>query len=53
MYLTVDSNWKINSIVTSPNDITQRQVNVKSFRYGKMYMDEDLIEDKLCQLIDQ
>ena len=35
------------------NNITIRNVNVKSNWCDKMYIDKDVIEDKLYQLIDQ
>ena len=53
MYLTVDSLTYINNITTGSNDITPRKVNVKPYWCNKIHMDKDLIEDKLCQLIDQ
>ena len=53
MYLYVDSLIDINNITTGLNDITLRKVNVKSYGYDKMYMDNDLIKEKLYQLIDQ
>ena len=50
--LTADLLIDINNVITGSNDITLRKVNVKK-RYGcdKMYMDKDLMEDKLYQLI--
>ena len=53
MYLTVDSLMKLNNINTVSNNITLRKVNVKSYGFGKMHMDKDLIEDKLYRIIDQ
>ena len=47
MHLTVDSLMFINSIITDSNNITIRKVNLKPYDYHKMYMDKDLIEDKL------
>ena len=41
----------INNIITGFNDITLRKV--KPNKYDKMYMDKDLIEDKLHEIIDQ
>ena len=35
------------------NSITLRKVNVEPYGYDKIYMDKDLIEDKLYQLDDQ
>ena len=53
MYLTVDSLIEINSIITSSNNITLRKVNVKPYRFDKMYMAKELTKDKLCQMIGQ
>ena len=50
--MTVDSLEDINYIITGVNNITLRQVNVKTCRCDKMYMYKDLIEDKLYWLID-
>ena len=44
--MNVDSLIYIDNIITGLN-------NVKPCRCDKMYMDKDLIEDKLYQLIDQ
>ena len=33
--------------------ISLRQVNVKPYGFDKLYMDKELIEDKLHQIIDQ
>ena len=53
MYLTVDSLIEINNIISGSNNITFRKVNVKPYGFNKMYMDEELIEDKLYQITDQ
>ena len=53
MYLTVDSLIDINNIITGLNNITLRKGNVKQCGYVKMYMNKDLIEDKLYQFVDQ
>ena len=53
MYLTVDSLIEINNIIASSNDITLRKVNVKPYGFDKMYMDKELIEDHLDEIIDQ
>ena len=37
---------------TGLNNITLRRVNIKPYGYDKIYMDKDLIEDKLYQLKD-
>ena len=50
MYLNVDSLIDINVIITGLNHITLRKVNLKLGGYNEMYMDKDLIEDKLYQL---
>ena len=53
MYLTVDSLEDISNIITGSNNITLRKVSsVKPRGYDKMYMDKDLIQDKLYQLVD-
>ena len=51
MHMIVDSLININNIITGFNDITLRKV--KPNKYDKMYMDKDLIEDKLHEIIDQ
>ena len=53
MYLTVDSLIEINNIISGSNNITFGKVNVKPYGFNKMYMDEELIEDKLYQIIDK
>ena len=53
MYLTVDFLIEINNIITSSNNITLIKVNIKPYGFDKMYMDKELIEDKLHQIIDQ
>ena len=52
-YLTVDSLIEINNIMPDSNNITFKNVYVKPCRFDTMYMDEDLVEDKLYQIIDQ
>ena len=51
--MAVDSLIEINNIITGLNNITLRKVNVNPNGFYKMYMDKDLTEDKLCQVIDQ
>ena len=51
MYLTVDSFTDISNIITVSNNITLMKVNIKPCGYDKMYVDKDLIEVKLYQLI--
>ena len=53
MYLTADYLIGINSIMTGSNNITLRKVNVKAYGFDKIYMDIELIEDKLYQIINQ
>ena len=50
MYLTGDT-WI--EIITGSNTIALRKFNVKTYGFDKMYMDKELIEDKLYQIIDQ
>ena len=52
MYLTVYSLIEMNNITTGSNNITLRKVNIKPYGFNKMYMDKELIEDKLYQIID-
>ena len=52
MRLTVDSLIEMNNIITGSNNITLRKVNAKPYRFVKMYMDKELIEDELYQIID-
>ena len=53
MYLTVDSLIEINNLIPGSDNITLRKVNVKSYEFDKRYVDKDLIENKLYQIIDQ
>ena len=53
MYLTVDSLIEKNNIITGSNNITLRKVDVKPYGFDKMYMDKELIEDKLYEKIDR
>ena len=53
MVVTVDSLTEINNLITGSYSITLRKVNVKPYGFDKMYMDKELIEDKLYQIIDQ
>ena len=53
MYLIVDLLIEINNIISSSNNTTLRKVNVKPYGFDKMYMDKELIEYKLYQIIDQ
>ena len=53
MYLTVDTLIEINNIIAGSNNITLRKVNIKPCGFDKIYMDKELIEDKLYQIIHQ
>ena len=44
---------EVNDITTSSNNFTLKKVNVNSYGSEKMYMDKELIEDQLYQIIDQ
>ena len=46
IYLTVGSWMKI---ITGLNNVTFRNVTVKPSGFDKMYMDKDLIQDKLYE----
>ena len=52
-YFTVDLLIDINNIIAGSNNITLIKVNVKPCGYDKMYIDKDLPEDELHQLVDQ
>ena len=51
MYLIVYSLIEINNITTGLNNIILRKGNVKPYEFDKTYMEKELIEDKLYQLI--
>ena len=54
IYLTtVDTLIEINNIITGSKNITLRKVNLKPYGFYKMYMDKEVIEDKLYQIIGQ
>ena len=53
MHLTVDSFIDIKNIITGSNNVTSNKVNVKVWGYNKMYIDKDLMEDNLHELIDE
>ena len=44
---------ELNNIITGSNNITLRKVNVKLYGFDKMYVNKELIKDKLYQVIDQ
>ena len=52
-YFTVDLLIDINNIIAGSNNITLIKVNVKPCGYDKMYIDKDLPENELHQLVDQ
>ena len=53
MYLTVGFLTEINNIITDSYNITLRKVIVKPDGFDKVYMDKEVIEDKVYQIIDQ
>ena len=53
MYLMADSLIEKNNIITGTNNIALRKVDVKPYGFDKMYMDKELIENKLYEIIDR
>ena len=53
MYLKVNSLIKVNNVIMGSNNITLRKVNIKPYGFDKMFMDKELIENKLYQIINQ
>ena len=53
LFLTVDSLITLNNYITSSNNLSLRQINVKPAFYNKQYMDFRDIETELYILIDQ
>ena len=53
IYLTIDSLIKTNSIITASNNTTLSKVNTTWYRFNKIYIDKDLIDDKLYQIINK
>ena len=53
MYLKVNSLITVNNVIMGSNNITLRKVNIKPYGFDKMFMDKELIENKLYQIIDQ
>ena len=49
IYLTVDSLIKINHIITGSNKFTLGKVRLNPYEFEKIYLDKDLMEDKLYQ----
>ena len=43
----------MNLLTTGSNNITFQKVNVKPYGFDKMYLDKDLIEEKLYQIMNQ
>ena len=52
MYLKVESLIETNNIIIGSNNISLRKVNLKPYRFDKMYIDQELIKDKLYQIIE-
>ena len=52
MYLKVKSLIETNNIIIGSNNIILRKVNLKAYRFDKMYIDQELIKDKLYQIIE-
>ena len=44
---------EINNMITGSNNITLTKVNVNPYRFDKIYMDKDVIKDKLYLLMRQ
>ena len=53
MYLTIDTLIEINDIVSGSNKIALKKVNVKLYGFDKIYVDKELIERRLYQIMDQ
>ena len=53
LFLTFDSLFTLNNIITNSNNILLRQINVKPAFCNKQYMHFDQIESELYRLIDQ
>ena len=49
IYLIVNSLIKINYIITGSNKFTLGKVKLNPYEFEKMYVDKDLMEDKLYQ----
>ena len=49
MYLTVSSLIEINTIIADLNYITLGKGSIKPYEFDKMYMNKELIEDKLIR----
>ena len=53
MCLTIDTLIEKNNIITGKNNITLKKGNVKPYRFDKIYMVKQLIEDELYLIIYQ
>ena len=53
IYLTADYLIEVSNIIAGSNNIILGKFVVNSYRFDKMYIDEELVEDKLYQIIDQ
>ena len=53
IYLTADYLIEVSNIIAGSNNIILGKFIVNSYRFDKMYIDEELVEDKLYQIIDQ
>ena len=52
LFLTVDSLFRINNIITNSHNLHLRQHNVKPAGYNEQYMDTSRIEAELYSLVD-
>ena len=53
-YLSVDSLIEIKDIINGSNNITlKKKLSVKAHGFDKIYMSNELVEDRLHQIIDQ
>ena len=53
MYLILDSLTETNNIITGSNNINSKIFYLKPYGFDKIYMNNELIEDKLYQIVDQ
>ena len=53
MHSTIDSLIEVNDIESGSNKITLKKVNVKQSGFDKIYVDKEVIERRLYQIIDQ
>lgn len=53
MYLPVDSLIKENNIIAGWNNIFLRKGNVTLYGFDKIYMDKEILEDKIFQIMYQ